>query len=136
MQHLFGVWDSIVTRIESSKHVLLLFDYDGTLTPIVERPELADLHRESRQLLKALVHKPRFTVGIVSGRALNDRRTKVDVNGIIYAGNHGLEIKGPGIEFIHPLTEEMGSVIRVLSKMLSKSLSTIRGAVVEDKGAT
>jgi trehalose 6-phosphate phosphatase len=94
------------------------------------------LHRESRQLLKALVRKHRFTIGIISGRALNDLRNRVDVNGIIYAGNHGLEIKGPGMEFIHPLTEETGSVIRVLSKMLSNSLSTIRGAVVEDKGST
>lgn len=136
MQHLFGVWDSILTHIKSSKHVLLLFDYDGTLTPIVERPELADLHKESRQLLKALVHRPRFTIGIVSGRALNDLQNRVGIKGIIYAGNHGLEIKGPGAEFIHPLTEETGSVIRVLSKMLSKSLSTIRGAVVEDKGST
>ena len=136
MEHLFGVWDSIVTRIKSSKHVLLLFDYDGTLTPIVDRPELADLHIESRQLLKALAHKPRFTIGIVSGRALNDLQGRADVSGIIYAGNHGLEIEGPGIEFIHPLTEEMGSIIRVIGKMLSKSFSKTRGVVVEDKGST
>ena len=136
MEHLFGVWDSIATRIKSSRHVLLLFDYDGTLTPIVERPELADLHRESRQLLKALAHKPRFTIGILSGRALNDLQNRVAVNGIIYAGNHGLEIKGPDIEFIHPLTNEMGSIIRVIGKMLSKSFSKTRGVVVEDKGAT
>ena len=136
MQHILSVWDSIIIRIKSSKRVLLLFDYDGTLTPIVERPELADLDRESRQLLHALARKPRFTVGIVSGRALNDLRNRVNVSGIIYAGNHGLEIKGPGVEFVYPLTEEIEAVMRVLNKMLSKSLSPIRGAVVEDKGTT
>src|SRR4030042_1268947 len=107
MQHLFGVWDSIVTRIKSSKQVLLLFDYDGTLTPIVERPELADLHKESRQLLKAIVRKPRFTVGIVSGRALNDLQNRVSIPGIIYAGNHGLEIQGLDLDFVHPIPEEV-----------------------------
>jgi len=41
MQHLFSDWDKVVSRIESASRVLLLFDYDGTLTPIVKRPELA-----------------------------------------------------------------------------------------------
>ena len=116
--------------------ILLLLDYDGTLTPIVDSPELADLSTESRNLLRALSQRRRFSVGVVSGRALNDLTNRVDVRGIIYAGNHGLEIKGLGVEFVHPLTEEIGSIINILGKMLSKTFSQIRGTVVEDKGFT
>ncbi len=135
-QHLFDVWGSIASRLNSSKRILLLLDYDGTLTPIVDRPEQANLPSDARHILRMLSRKRRFIIGIISGRALNDLRNRVDVKGIIYAGNHGLEIKGPGMEFIHPLTEEIGSVINVLGKMLSKSFGTIRGTVVEDKGLT
>jgi len=115
---------------------LLLFDYDGTLTPIVDSPELANLSIEVKNLIKSLSQKRRFTVAIVSGRALNDLQNRVDVKGIIYAGNHGLEIKGPGMEFVHPLTEEVISVINILGKMLSKAFRPFRGTVVEDKGFT
>jgi trehalose 6-phosphate phosphatase len=102
----------------------------------VDRPEQANLSSEARHVLRILSRKRRFSIGIISGRALNDLRNRVDVKGIIYAGNHGLEIKGPGMEFIHPLTDEIGSVINVLGKMLSKSFGKMKGTVVEDKGLT
>ena len=57
--------------MEKAKHILFLSDYDGTLTPIVEKPELAVMTEDTRRLLISLANHPRFTVGIISGRALN-----------------------------------------------------------------
>ena len=137
MQHLFSNWDKIVSRIKSASRVLLLFDYDGTLTPIVGRPELAILSEESRQLLKNLSHKRHFIVGVVSGRGLNDIQSKVGVNGIIYVGNHGFEIEGPELNYVHPIdNDEIKSIMGTLSQMLNNSLGTIRGVIVEDKRFT
>ena len=134
MQHLFSVWPEAAQRLKAARRVLLLSDYDGTLTPIVDRPELADLPAGTRQLLRALAHRHRFTVGIISGRALSDLKHRVGIGSIVYAGNHGLEIEGPGISFINPLAEEMKPVLRVIHQALSKALITVRGALVEDKG--
>lgn len=136
MEHLLSVWPRVAEQLKNSKHVCLLTDYDGTLTPIVERPELANLPDGVRDLLQALSRQRCITVGIVSGRALADLKGKVAVNGIVYAGNHGLEIEGLGLNFTHPLAAETTPVIRVIRQVLKRALGTIRGVLVEDKGLT
>lgn len=136
MQYLFNAWNKVAQRLKSSKHVLLLFDLDGTLIPIVDRPELATLPRETRRLLRTLAKNHRYTVGVVSGRALADLKGKVGVEGIIYAGNHGLEIEGFGSNFLEPIAEEMMPFLRILNQVLSATLKGIKGVFVEDKGLT
>ncbi len=136
MQHLLPIPQEISHRIKTAKRVMLLCDYDGTLTPIVERPELADLPEKTRQLLRDLARQRHFTLGIISGRALADLKQRVNVDGIIYAGNHGLEIEGPGIGFTYPLAEEMRPVFRLIHQILIKALAPIRGVQVENKGLT
>ncbi len=136
MEHVFSAWQDISRRLKEARHILLLSDYDGTLTPIVERPELADLSEETRELLRALARQRRFTVGIISGRALRDLQARVGVRGIVYAGNHGLEIEGPGVSFVNPLAEEVKPILRVLHQVLSRALASVRGVLVEDKGLT
>lgn len=136
MQHLSSVWPEVARRLQRAGHVLLLCDYDGTLTPIVDRPELANFPERTRQLLQALARNRRFTVGIISGRALSDLKHRVGIGGIIYAGNHGLEIEGPGISLVNPVAQELRPVFRLMHQVLSKALATVRGAFVEDKGLT
>jgi trehalose-phosphatase len=73
----------------------ILTDVDGTLAPIAERPEQAAVPARARELLEALGE--RFAlVGCVSGRRAADARRLVGVDGIAYAGNHGLELLLPG----------------------------------------
>jgi len=136
LQHLFPVWQEFSKRLKAARRVLLLCDYDGTLTPIVDRPELAELSEKTRQMLQALARQSHFTVGIISGRALADLRQRVGVSNIIYAGNHGLEIEGPGVSLVMPLAAEMRPVLRLINQVLNKALAPIRGVQVEDKGLT
>lgn len=133
MEQLISSWPTIAARLRSARHVLLMTDFDGTLTPIAERPELADLSPATRSILQSLARLPDFTIGVISGRALVDLREKVGVSGLVYAGNHGLEIEGQGISLVHPIAEEMEPVLRVLQYVLSSALRTIKGAFVEDK---
>lgn len=79
----------------------LFFDYDGTLTPIVERPEDAILSPTARRLLRQAARAPNVDVSVVSGRSLTDIKRMVDLPDITYVGNHGFEIEGPGISFQH-----------------------------------
>src|SRR4030043_1889532 len=132
MKHLFDVWGKVAHRLKSADPVLLLSDYDGTLTPIVDEPESAILFRETRKLLRRLAKNRRYTVGIVSGRALPDLKSKIGIDGIIYAGNHGLEIEGFGSSFLEPLAEERGPFLSMLNQALSATLRGIKGVFVEN----
>jgi trehalose-phosphatase len=134
LEHLLSVWPKVAQQLRRARRIILLTDYDGTLTPIVERPELAFLPGSTGQLLRALSRRHNFTVGVISGRALADLKNRVGIGGLIYAGNHGLEIEGPGIRFVSPVAEELRPILRVMHYVLSRALSTIRGVLVENKG--
>ena len=134
MEHLFAAWRDFAAACREAPHVLLLSDYDGTLTPIVGRPKDAVLSGAVRDKLPALAHQPRFSVGIISGRAMNELKALVAISGIYYAGNHGLEIEGPGLNWVSPEAETARATINDLSGQLAAGLQNIAGAMVEDKG--
>jgi trehalose 6-phosphate phosphatase len=136
VEHLLSAWPQITEKLKDSGHFLLLADYDGTLTPIVSRPELAELPEEMRHLLETLLHHNRFIIGIISGRALSDLKGKVRIEGMVYAGNHGLEIEGPGIRLVNPVANEMRPVLLIIYQLLSRTLRKIRGVIIENKGLT
>jgi trehalose-phosphatase len=69
----------------------IFLDFDGVLAPIVERPEDAYPPEEARAELRRLVERYAL-VAVVSGRAGADVRERVDVDGVIYVGSHGLEL--------------------------------------------
>ena len=74
------------------KSVVVFLDYDGTLTPIVDRPELATLPEHTRETLRELAKH--CTVGIISGRDRVNVQQMVNVDSLIYAGSHGFDISG------------------------------------------
>jgi trehalose 6-phosphate synthase/phosphatase len=117
-------------------HPLALFiDYDGTLTPIVDHPSRALLTDDMRSLLRSLSSRPDTDVTVVSGRALAGVRELVGVEGLTYAGNHGMEIVGPGLApFEHEGLAEFDQKTRQLSHELDEV--GVAGAWVETKGAT
>lgn len=134
MKHLLSAWPEVAAQLREARHILLLSDYDGTLTPIMERPELANLSEDSQILLRGLARQRGITLGMISGRALADLKERVGISGLIYAGNHGLEIEGPGISFVNPVAEELKPILRVMHYVLSRALATVKGVLVEDKG--
>ena len=136
MPHLLYVWPRVSQLIRQAGRVLLLFDYDGTLTPIVDRPDLAVLAPETKALLASLSRDERFILGIISGRSLDDVRGRVGVSGLVYAGNHGLEIQGPGLDFIHPAAEELRETQGRVYARLREEFVDAPGVILEDKGLT
>ena len=114
------------------KRLAVFLDYDGTLTPIVERPELAVLADDMRSTLKDLARC--CTVAIVSGRDLHDVENLVRVDGIFYAGSHGFRISGPG-EWKHASTHgiEFVPTLDMAEKELRERIERIPGAIVERK---
>ena len=81
----------------------LVLDVDGTLAPIAPRPDLAAVPAETRAELERLVGRY-LLVACVSGRAGEDARRLVGVDGIELVGNHGLELDPRA----HELAGEIG----------------------------
>ncbi len=79
----------------------VLTDVDGTLAPIVERPEDAAVPAAARKALAALAERYAL-VGCISGRRAEEARRLVGLDTLAYAGNHGLELLMPGEERPRP----------------------------------
>jgi alpha,alpha-trehalase len=72
---------------------VILLDFDGTLAPIVDRPEEARISESMRQVVERLAeHHP---VAVISGRELADVEKRVGLANIAYSGSHGFEIQKP-----------------------------------------
>ena len=69
----------------------LFLDFDGVLAPIVARPDDAYPPEETRDELRRLGERYAL-VAVVSGRAGDDVRSRIGVDGIVYVGSHGLEL--------------------------------------------
>jgi trehalose 6-phosphate phosphatase len=119
--------------LATDARLLLLADYDGTLTPIVESPDDARLAGPVHTSLEALARSPRIDVAVISGRDLADLRECVGVSGLIYAGCHGLEIEGPGISFRHPDAEAQQDNLGSIGRHLAERAPTVPGMRVEPK---
>jgi trehalose-phosphatase len=88
-----GATDDLLARLAASPGEAGLFlDFDGVLAPIVDRPEDAAPPAETRVELERLVGRYAL-VAVVSGRASEDVRARVAVDGVICVGSHGLELE-------------------------------------------
>ncbi|MBT3181579.1 MAG: trehalose-phosphatase [Deltaproteobacteria bacterium] len=125
--------DNIETIIEKcqGKRVLVFLDYDGTLSPIVARPELAILTPEMRVGLEGLAAK--CTVAIISGRDRPDVEKLVQVPDMIFAGSHGFDIKGPGVEKQQDEGSKFLPDLDAAEKELRAATSAIEGSLIERK---
>jgi len=127
------VLEALVTAHVRGRPLALLFDYDGTLTPLVAHPKLACLTAATRQLLHGLAGLPRVAVGVISGRMLADVRSKVNLPGLYYGGTSGLELDLRSAAIVHP-EEGLGrALVREAAELLAPIAGRYRGAWVEVK---
>jgi len=85
------VEDALARLSEDPARAAVFLDVDGTLAPIVARPELAEVPEETRAELRRLVERY-AVVACVSGRSGEEARRLVGVEGVVYVGVHGLEL--------------------------------------------
>ncbi len=113
----------------------ILTDVDGTLAPIVERPEQAAVPSRASELL-ARLSESYGLVGCISGRRAEEARRLVGVEGIAYAGNHGLELLLPGDESprLDPSLEGRERDAAEFVSELDGAGLTEAGLRLEDKG--
>lgn len=120
--------------VPAGRPVALFLDYDGTLVGIRRSPELARLRPERRAILARLARLAE--VVIVSGRPLDEIRRMVGIPGLVYVGNHGLEIAGHGRAWVHPLAARRARAVARAAAAIRARTSGMPGVLIEDKGLT
>ncbi len=123
-----------ILKRANGKGIIVFLDYDGTLTLIVDRPELAILSEDMRLTLKALADL--CPVGIISGRDRSDVERLVGLDSLFFAGNHGFDIAGPrGLEIHHEKGEQFLPALDQAETELHDHLASVRGVLVERKNS-
>ena len=104
-----------------------MFDFDGTLAPIVAKPDAAALGKGTAALLEPLCELA--PVAVLSGRSARDVCERVPYKLVACVGNHGME----GIRAHKGIAKEAAAAMRAWKKVLAKELAEEPGVVIEDK---
>jgi trehalose 6-phosphate phosphatase len=131
-----GAWATLLEPLRSDpSRAAILTDVDGTLAPIAERAEEAAVPAPAREALARLSERYGL-VGCVSGRQAEEARRLIGLDGIAYAGNHGLELLLPGDESPRPDPSLAGRETEAADFIAAIEPGTLRAAGLrrEDKG--
>jgi trehalose 6-phosphate phosphatase len=117
--------------------LVVMLDVDGTIAPIVPRPEDAAVPDETRRLLAALAARPHTHVALVSGRAPGDAARVVGLPGLWVVGNHGAEVVTPdGASATDPRVAAHQGAVAAAARELAGPVAAVPGATLEDKRLT
>ncbi len=126
--------DGLARRIGDLQPAVFL-DYDGTLTPIVDRPEDAVISTSMREVVSRLAE--RCTVCVVSGRDRAVVQRLMGVFDLVVAGSHGFDIWSPQMGRIeHAAASGFEGLLATATAELREALAPIEGAIVEPKRAS
>ncbi|MBT9503472.1 MAG: trehalose-phosphatase [Burkholderiaceae bacterium] len=90
MRHLFSpAGEAALAQLMRRQRVLLAFDFDGTLAPIVARPDDARVSVAIARRLELLAG--RCPVAVITGRSIADVRSRLGFEPAYIVGNHGAE---------------------------------------------
>lgn len=140
---------------ENGGRLLLFLDYDGTLVPLEERPELATPPTHLLEQLRRLCERENIDVVVISGRMIEEVERMLPVEGLTLAGTHGVQIRYSdgesfawgGAAAVRPtldcIRDELGAIEGVEGVLVERKASSIalhyrlvdRSMVEEVKGA-
>src|SRR5215216_4498474 len=120
-----------LTRLLGVRSPVVFLDYDGTLTPIVDRPEDAVISHGMRRTVRELAG--RCPVCVVSGRDRRVVQELIGLDDLIVAGSHGFDIWSPGGTIGREEGAEFETLLDEVKARLHEGLVPIEGALVEPK---
>lgn len=119
----------------AGKRPAVFLDYDGTLTPIVDRPEDAIISDGMREAVSELAE--RCPVCVVSGRDRQVVQELMGLDNLIVAGSHGFDIWSPEEGTIeHDAGSGYEELLEDVKARLREEVGSIEGASIEPKKAS
>lgn len=124
MRYILAQRNRPLLRRLARAHTLLVFDFDGTLAPIVSDPQEAAIRPRTATLLRQVAEV--YPVAILSGRALADVTPRLmDIPVQVIVGNHGIEPS--------PQMESAAALVRQWMPVITAAAAGLPGVIVEDK---
>src|SRR5512140_2923740 len=119
----------------AGRHPAVFLDYDGTLSPIVDRPEDAVISQSMREAVRALAR--RCTVCVVSGRDRPVVQELMGVDDLVVAGSHGFDIWSPDAGTLeHEASGGFDAILEEVTNRVRDEAGAIDGALIEPKKAS
>ena len=132
-KYLFDNLEEFNEFKEDNKSTILI-DIDGTISKITPKPEEAVVTKSMRNELIKLREKFPM-VGVISGRSVKNAMAMVDVDGLLYIGNHGMEyLKNGKISIDLEAQKYLEDIKNISRELESSDLSQVNGIIFEDKG--
>ena len=131
MQHLFTPAGEAALAALVQRRPLLAFDFDGTLAPIVARPDHARPPLGVSARLATLAQ--RLPVAIVTGRRIDDVRPRLGFVPTFVVGNHGIDTDAAA-----SITPTMAAAMERMRARIGGARAALQeaGVTVEDKGSS
>ncbi|WP_395242812.1 bifunctional alpha,alpha-trehalose-phosphate synthase (UDP-forming)/trehalose-phosphatase [Agromyces sp. MMS24-K17] len=128
--------DQELGEVADAERLLIALDFDGTLAPLVDRPEDARATDRARAAMEQLAALPDTRVAIVSGRALESLgEVAAPHDGMLLSGSHGVELQlDAGVVTIDLRDAELAALSR-LTDLVEQVAAEAPGAWVEHKPA-
>jgi trehalose 6-phosphate phosphatase len=131
---LTSAWNGLAARAAGAAAIGVGLDFDGTLTPIRDRPESVVLAPSAQAVLQRLASMAGVTVAIVSGRALADLERYLPLPGLLLIGNHGYEVRLPGGPPQRLYGESDRAAALEAATAAEAAVRGVPGVFLEDKG--
>lgn len=127
---------TIEKAVLSNRHILLAFDFDGTLAPLAPTPGLTFLPTATREHLFRLTKTSNMTVAIISGRSIDQLKDYFNIDNIWIAGSGGLVIKAGNRIHEYPAINYINSILMEVALRLTALCNNYQGAWLEIKPGT
>ncbi|MET4157763.1 bifunctional alpha,alpha-trehalose-phosphate synthase (UDP-forming)/trehalose-phosphatase [Agromyces sp. PvR057] len=125
-----------IEELASTERLLVALDFDGTLAPLVDRPDDARATERARAAMARLVAAPDTRVALVSGRALESLGHVAEPgDGVLLSGSHGVELKLDTGAITLDLRDAEVLKLEQLTRIIEQVADGVDGARVERKPA-
>jgi len=112
----------------------LITDVDGTISPSAPTPQQAEVTPLCRQYLSVLCNHLAL-VAAISGRPAAEAKNMINIDGMVYIGNHGLERWSEGHSEFTQDVQDYSKVIKAAIEELTPLLS-MKGISIDNKRVT
>ncbi len=126
--------DELAARL-AGKRLAVFLDFDGTLAPVVDRPDMAELSESMRGIVRTLAE--RCPVIVISGRDRRDVHERVGLDNLVYVGSHGFDIAWPDRDTEpHADCTQFRDLLKEAGEALERTLAPVEGVIVEPKSCS
>lgn len=122
-------------QVAEAPAIITFLDFDGTLVELAPAPADVRFAKPRKRWLKEIFALPHCSLGIVSGRPIDELRRLIGLEQIFYVGCHGLEWAAPdGTRYVSWPNRLLLDALRSLCAEMRAAMASFEGVIVEDKG--